>query len=243
MSRHRKLTHKPTRTRRVVKKRPSQPKRLKNVRSSSYLFAFMDSLVALPEFSRQFVDWMSHSFSRSKRVGILFLLLGILLISFPYVTNFFINLNTQESEIPIKADSTFASSLEEKNLPQRIIIPSLAIDLSVTPSKLVKGYWQTSETTASFGLGSAVPGQVGNTVVFAHAKEGLFLPLKNITFGKDIYVFTKDTWYQYRVDEIREVLPSDVYVVKKTSDNRLTLFTCTGFLDSKRLVVIAKPLQ
>ncbi len=157
------------------------------------------------------------------------------------MTRFFTQVG--EEEVPIKADETFNSTPTVEKNPIRILIPSLQIDLPIQPSRLVGGYWEVSEKTASFGLGSAPPGNIGNTVIFAHAREGLFLPLKKITFGKDIYVLSPDQWYQYRVDEIREVLPTDVYVVQKTIDNRLTLFTCSGFLDSKRLVVIAKPVK
>lgn len=105
---------------------------------------------------------------------------------------------------------------------------------------VVSGYWETSETTASHGVGSAGPGQKGNMVIFAHARPGLFLPLKEIQKQAAVYVFTDSSWYAYRVTDIREVAPQDVTVIGPTPDETLTLFTCTGFLDSKRLVVIAK---
>ena len=258
MSGYRKRTHKSARTKTVKKihsprtttysRKPRASTKRKTRRRSpvklpsspSRLFTFFDLIVALPPLFHSVKNNIRY-LSRSRKIGLLFLLLGILLISFPYLTRFFIQVG--EEEIPIKADATFASSPTVEKSPIRILIPSLQIDLPINPSKLVNGYWQVSEKSASYGLGSAPPGSIGNTVIFAHAREGLFLPLKNITFGKDIYVLSPDIWYQYRVDEIREVLPTDVYVVKKTSDNRLTLFTCSGFLDSKRLVVIAKPVK
>ncbi len=208
--------------------------------SASGLLLFFDGLTKLPLIMLR-IKKILISLSRSKKIGILFLLLGILLISAPHITNLFINVSMNEA--PIRADTTFTMPSEDDKQPIRIIIPSLNIDIPVVSSKLHNGYWEVSEYTASFGLGSAPPGTVGNTVIFAHAREGLFLPLKHIAIGRDIYVLTRHHWHRYKVEEIREVFPTDVYVVNKTQDNRLTLFTCSGFLDSKRLVVIAKPNQ
>lgn len=125
--------------------------------------------------------------------------------------------------------------------PMRIIIPTLSIDLPVTESRVVDGYWEVSEMTASHGMGSSLPGQNGNIVIFAHARKGLFLPLRGIRANDRIYVLTNDRWYRYRTENIREVAPTDVAVIRPTADETLTLFTCSGFLDSKRLVVVAKP--
>jgi LPXTG-site transpeptidase (sortase) family protein len=237
MSGHRKRTRKQARSITRISFTPVyQPAQ----QSHSKLFLFFDGITKTPLFFTKIRNNFP-SFSRSRKIGMLFLFAGMLLVTFPYLTAFFTQVSADQ--VPIRADEAFTANAKTEELPVRILIPSLEIDLLVTPSKLVNGYWEVSENSASFGLGSAHPGTIGNTVIFAHAKEDLFLPLKNITFGKDIYVLTSYRWYRYKVEEIREVLPADVYVVKKTQDNRLTLFTCTGFLDSKRLVVIAKPVN
>lgn len=106
---------------------------------------------------------------------------------------------------------------------------------------MVNGYWEVSETTASHGLGSAYPGQLGNTVIFAHAREGLFLPLRDIRAETVIYVLTNDRWHRYKTTDVKTVASNQVEVIAPTNDETLTLFTCSGFLDSKRLVVVAKP--
>jgi LPXTG-site transpeptidase (sortase) family protein len=124
--------------------------------------------------------------------------------------------------------------------PVRVIIPSLSIDLSVQHAKIISGYWQVFEDTAAWGEGSGYPGAVGNQVIFAHARKGLFLPLKEITLGTKIYVMTDDKWYEYEVKEIKDVFPGQVEVIAPTTDETLTLYTCTGYEDSKRLIVVAK---
>ena len=116
------------------------------------------------------------------------------------------------------------------------------IDLPITESKIVDGYWELSENTASHGEGSANPGEKGNIVVFAHAREGLFYNLKDVKKDDVVYLFTKDKWRTYKVRDITSVFPNQVEVIKPTSNETLTLYTCTGFYDEKRLIVRAYPI-
>jgi LPXTG-site transpeptidase (sortase) family protein len=126
--------------------------------------------------------------------------------------------------------------------PDRLIIPILSVDIPVKTAKIVNGYWEVFDNSAGWGEGSAYPEETGNQVIFAHARDGLFLPLKNIKQGERIYVFAKTKWYGYVVKEIKEVLPSQVEVIGSTPTRILTLYTCSGFADSKRLIVTAEPL-
>lgn len=125
-------------------------------------------------------------------------------------------------------------------MPQRIVVPAISTDIAVKPAKVIKGKWEVFEDSAAFGLGSTEPGKAGNTVIFAHARKGLFLPLRDIKNSDKVYLMTKDKWFAYEVKEIKEVLPSDISVIKPTEDETLTLYTCSGFADSKRLIVVAK---
>lgn len=142
---------------------------------------------------------------------------------------------------PIRIADTLTEGTAVSQPPTRIIIPTVNIDVPVNEAKLTNGFWEVSETTASHGMGSSYPGSLGNTVLFAHARAGLFLPLRNINIGDSVYVLTNDRWHRYRVENKREVQPTDVTVIQPTQDETLTLFTCSGFLDSKRLIVVAKP--
>lgn len=190
---------------------------------------------------------------------LLFFVLGGVLLLFPtafrtYTTNH-ISSNSAIQEGIVSSDTvdnTTTGFRIEKDLltynstaqsPLRIIIPSLEIDLSVREAKIVNGFWELSETTASHGAGSANPGQNGNIVIFAHAREKLFLPLRTIKPDAIIYVLTKDTWHRYQVLNTKIVNPDDVMVIAPTTEETLTLFTCSGFMDSKRLIVAAKPYR
>ncbi len=142
---------------------------------------------------------------------------------------------------PIKADPKLLESISTKeNIPIRVVIPRISINLAITPARVVDGAWEIPETTAAFGLGSAPPTVVGNTVIFAHARKELFGPLRSVKAGDDVYIFTSERWFAYKVQEIKTVLPNQVEVLQATSERTLTLYTCSGFADTKRLIVTAK---
>jgi LPXTG-site transpeptidase (sortase) family protein len=125
--------------------------------------------------------------------------------------------------------------------PIRIRIPSVEIDLPVVIAPIKNGYWELSDTSASYGWGSATPGEKGNMVIFAHARQGLFLPLQNIQLNAKVIISTAEQTFTYKVVKKMQVFPSDTNVISFSNKEKLTLFTCTGLFDTKRLIVVAIP--
>lgn len=150
------------------------------------------------------------------------------------------SVSTSFSDEPVTIAEFELSEVPEQDKPRRILIPNLNIDLDVRESKVVRGYWEVYDLSAGWGEGSSPPGYNGNQVIFAHAREGLFGSLNNITVGESIYVFNENRWYSYEVDEIEEVYPGKTEVIKQTDNETLTLYTCSGYRDEKRLIVKAK---
>lgn len=153
----------------------------------------------------------------------------------------------QESEIsssfsdePVKIVSFENIVIPEEDKPKRLLIPNLGIDLEVKESEVRGGYWQVYDSVVGWGEGSSPPGYQGNQVLFAHAREGLFGNLDKVKLEDKIYIFNQDKWYSYTVKEIKDVYPGETKVIEQTEDERLTLYTCSGFRDEKRLVVVAK---
>ena len=181
--------------------------------------------------------------------------LGFLLVTFPTVfkivfkpTSTVPTLIASETNQPIdpgpfRIDDKLLGTTVPTQPPLRIVVPTRNVDLSIIEAKVVNGYWELSETTASHGVGSANPGQNGNIVVFAHARNELFGPLRDMKKDESIYILTKDRWFRYAVVETKLVTPDQVEHINPTDSEQLTLFTCSGFLDSKRLIVHAKPLN
>jgi len=116
---------------------------------------------------------------------------------------------------------------------------SFRINLEVKKASVIDGYWEVFQESAGWGEGSGIPGEKGNQVIFAHARKGLFLPLRSIKVGEEIYVLTEGEWYKYKVSDVKEVYPNETDVILPTEDERLTLYTCSGFSDEKRLIVTA----
>ena len=169
-------------------------------------------------------------------VALFLLVLGFLIV-------FSENSKDERSSYPKEPIRILEFNLEnvpDEDKPKRITIPKLSIDLEVNEANIIDGFWEVFDTKAGWGKGSSPPGFVGNQVIFAHARKGLFGNLDKIEINDNIYVFNEGERYLYNVTEIMEVYPGETEVISMTDDERLTLYTCSGFRDQKRLVVIAK---
>lgn len=154
------------------------------------------------------------------------------------VVGFFLGFMFTRINVPVNSYSAERTTFS--SLPTRIIIPSVSIDTSVKKALIINGYWQVFADSAAWGDQSGIPGRIGNQVIFAHKRSELFLSLKDIAVGAKIYVLTDDKSYSYEVKEIKEVKPNQIEVVAPTTDETLTLYTCSGFGDIERLIVVAK---
>ena len=130
-----------------------------------------------------------------------------------------------------------------------ISIPKLRIDkatVSVGGEDLSKSLIQYP--------GTALPGKLGNSVIFGHSILPLFYNPKNyesifsliprLKVGDEINIDYDGVSYMYRVEKLFEVLPTDLQVLDQdTSDSFLTLVTCVPPGDPnkpKRLIVRAR---
>jgi len=134
---------------------------------------------------------------------------------------------------------TKAYAFEFNSPPKKIIIPSLDISLPVTTTKIINDTWDVSYSSASFGETTTIPGNLGNTVIFAHSMPHLFNDLPDIKKQDIIHVFTDKDWFKYKVVEIKIVEPEDINVLMKNGNYELTLYTCIGNNWEKRFIVKA----
>ncbi len=102
--------------------------------------------------------------------------------------------------------------------------------------------------------GTALPGKRGNSVIFGHSILPIFYNPKNyisifsllptLKKGDMIYINYDGVSYTYKVEEMFEVLPTDLQVLDQDStDSFLTLVTCVPPGDPakpKRLIVRAR---
>jgi LPXTG-site transpeptidase (sortase) family protein len=128
----------------------------------------------------------------------------------------------------------------------RVKVPRLGIDLPIGEGIVQRDVeqQQTPEDFAFHLPGTAIPGNVGNSYFYAHARRGMFLSLWDAKVGDLVEITTPDgRTLRYEVSEVRpRVAPTDVSVAQPTTDERLTLQTSTGpSPEDPRFVVIALP--
>jgi sortase A len=125
----------------------------------------------------------------------------------------------------------------------RISIPRLRLSAMVREG--------TEEGTLRRAVGhipsTALPGQAGNVALAAH-RDTFFRGLRGIRKQDKVTVETLDGSYDYVVDSLKIVKPSDVSVLKPVADQQsLTLVTCYPFnyigSAPKRFIVHATRLE
>jgi sortase (surface protein transpeptidase) len=129
----------------------------------------------------------------------------------------------------------------------RIKVTRLVIDLPIAEGDIERDTVR-QETPNNFAFhlpGTALPGDRGNSYIYAHARTGMFLSLWNARVGDEVTIVAPDGRQRgYVVREIHpRVEPSDVSWAQPTSTERLTLQTSTGpNTGDPRFVVIALPV-
>lgn len=128
----------------------------------------------------------------------------------------------------------------------RVKLPRLVIDLPIAEGDLERDTvrLETPNDLAFHLPGTAIPGDVGNSYIYAHARVGMFLSLWNVRVGDEVVIVTPDArQLRYVVKEVHpRVDPNDVSWAQPTSTERLTLQTSTGpNPGDPRFVVVALP--
>jgi sortase A len=102
---------------------------------------------------------------------------------------------------------------------------------------------KTLRVAAGHINGTALPGTAGNICIAAH-RDTLFRPLREVQPQDAIIITTTYGTFRYIVDMVEIVSPSDVRVLRPTTDQELTLITCYPFTyvgpAPKRLAVHAR---
>lgn len=122
--------------------------------------------------------------------------------------------------------------------PRRIVIPMIGVDAPV-----VKGDdWESLKKGAGHHIGSANPGERGNSVISAHNDiyGKIFRDLPQMNVGDEVFVHTEKQSYRYVVEQTRIIEPTEVSVMAPTSSPVLTLISCYPYgINTHRIVVIA----
>ena len=133
-------------------------------------------------------------------------------------------------------------NVKHQYLISTITIPSIRKELPIIPAKITNNKWETTEKGVSLLSSTPTPGEMGNSVMYGHNWKTILGDLYKVKPGEEIIVTLKTgEKRRFIVENTAVIDPSQTYIIENTKDTRLTLYTCTGFLDNKRFVVVAKP--
>jgi len=137
--------------------------------------------------------------------------------------------------------TTDQTNSETKNqYPTRLTLEQIGIDLPIIPARLTDKEWETTLQGVSYLISSPIPGNKGNSIFYGHNYNNILGNLEKTKHGDVITIqFGDKTKKLFEVVNVSTVTPDQTHILKQTEDSRITLYTCTGFLDSKRFVVTA----
>lgn len=133
-----------------------------------------------------------------------------------------------------------ATQVRNKGTPIALIIKDLELELPIYSASLDGGKWQATTQGVSYLTSSAVPGELGNSILYGHNWPNLLGKLHKVKPGDEItIVFADASRKNFTIKYTSVVTPDQTHILNPTADRRLTLYTCTGLFDNKRFVVTA----
>ncbi|MBP9700753.1 sortase [Candidatus Woesebacteria bacterium] len=126
--------------------------------------------------------------------------------------------------------------------PVQITVPG-KIQSAIETMPLVDNKWGVSPTKTAFLQQSARPGEAGNIILYGHNRPSILGNLHQVHVNDVITLTTSNgSLHSYKVIKRAITSPTQVELLQPTTKEVLTVYTCTGFLDSQRLIVQALPL-
>lgn len=115
---------------------------------------------------------------------------------------------------------------------ERIVAPAIGLDAKVVESRIVDGEWVVPKFVAGHLQGTAQPLQGGNIALAGHVQSissgNVFANVGRLRPGNEVKLYTRAGIITYKVEKILTVKNNDLSVVAPTSEEQLTLITCTG---------------
>jgi len=142
-----------------------------------------------------------------------------------------------EAQPPASATAT-ASPASHDGL--RVKVPELGIDLPIVEGD---GYNAPLYMAAHYP-GTPWPGAGGRSVVYAHARPGMFGPLAQAKVGEHVQFATANgTPRRYVIQQYFSSWPvTDLRWLRATDHDEVVLITCTTYnYNDPRIIVVAEP--
>ncbi len=177
--------------------------------------------------------------SRSFRLlGACSILIGCFIVSLPFVP---ILLPIQPKAASPQVVEVSSSAIS--GYPTRIIIPKLDLSVPVFAVPYAEESWTVPTGGAAILTNPTAVGARGQ-VIYGHNWRSVFASLTKANPGDIIATeYANGQRKLYTVTEVFTTDSTDPSALTRGSDTSLSIYTCTGWLDSKRIVVVAEPLE
>lgn len=145
-------------------------------------------------------------------------------------------------EVSVEEVRTLPSlKVAKQGVPQRVLVPSVSIDLAVKPGSYEpENQTWTLDSVSAFYADRTVPAnnRNGTTLLYGHGTSAVFGRIPEISEGAEAKVLT-DTGliFTYRFQSSRQVTPTDTSVLNSSGPPTLVLQTCSGPFDKYRTLV------
>jgi LPXTG-site transpeptidase (sortase) family protein len=130
-----------------------------------------------------------------------------------------------------------------RGVPNRILIPSLDIDLPVISQSYstILNSWPVAETTANYATETPQINNIkGQSLIYGHSSRDVFGPLLEAKPGAEAFVYTDNGHiFKYKYVGSINVTPDKTSIIKKMSEQPagLNLITCDGdFYQYRRIL-------
>jgi len=172
-------------------------------------------------------------------MGKLLIGIGTIILLFS-VFFFWERYNPQRLSFNINDYSENTTNANSASRPVGIIIPAINLKLPIIPSEIKNGNWEATTKGVSYLSSSAIPGTKGNSILYGHDWPNLLGNITKLKPGQNIQIkFADGTIKNFVINTLSLVSPNQVSILAPSKTAQITLYTCTGFWDSKRFVVTA----
>lgn len=127
----------------------------------------------------------------------------------------------------------------------RLVVPTVLHvrdwqPMVVEPGVYEGGDWSVSDQGVSYWVSSSGLDEMGNVVLYGHNKAGILRDLPTLRIGDILLVEGSDTQVRrYRVSVSEEVAVDAVEWLGLTETETITVYTCSGWWNTKRWMVQA----
>lgn len=170
------------------------------------------------------------------RVRLIPLFIAVFVLLWPTIGQVWTHYQVQQTvqAVAAKPRVSTVKATRIEGVPNRIVIPSLNIDLPVVAHSFdaAKQTWAVETNAANYAANTAkVNNQDGQTLIYGHDTDKVFAPTGKLQTGDKVYVYaTNGHIFTYSFVEAKDVLPTDApsLFADMQHGTGIKLMTCDG---------------